>query len=66
MTEITKRDAKKALGCDSDADLARYFSINRWAVGQWGDDDAPLPKGRQWELQAKRPDLFPTSHARTD
>lgn len=62
---MTKREVKAALGIDTDAELARFFDgekpggINRWAVGQWADDE-PIPAGRQWEARAKRPDLFPT------
>lgn len=56
--EITKRQAKAALSLETDADLARYFEVNRWAVGQWPEDE-PLPARRQWELRAKHPDLFP-------
>ena len=55
--DMTKRAVKKALDLDTDADLARFFEIGRWAVGQWPDDE-PIPDGRQWELRAKRPDLF--------
>lgn len=56
---MTKREVKEALNIESDADLARYFGIGRWAVGQW-PDDAPIPQGRQWELRAKMPATFPT------
>lgn len=56
---MTKPEIKTALGLDTDADLARFFGIGRWAVGQW-PDDLPIPEARQWELRAKRPDLFPT------
>lgn len=56
--EMTKRNVKAALGFDTDAELARFFGIGRWAVGQW-PDDKPIPEGRQWQLRAKRPELFP-------
>lgn len=59
---MTKRAVKAALQLETDADLARFFGIGRWAVGQW-PDDAPIPEGRQWEARAKRPDLFPTKTA---
>lgn len=56
--DMTKRAVKEALELDTDADLARFFGIGRWAVGQWPDDE-PIPEGRQWQLRAQRPDLFP-------
>jgi hypothetical protein len=59
--DMTKRAVKEALAFETDADLARFFGIGRWAVGQW-DEDKPIPEGRQWELRAKRPDLFPTEN----
>lgn len=55
--EMTKRNVKAALG-KTDAELARIFEINRWAVGQWAEDK-PIPKGRQWQLRCLHPDLFP-------
>lgn len=57
--EMTKQSVKKALGIETDAELARQFTppIGRWAVGQW-PDDRPIPAGRQWELRAKFPDKF--------
>jgi hypothetical protein len=57
--DMTKTAVKAALELETDADLARFFGIGRWAVGQWPDDQ-PIPEARQWELRAKRPDLFPT------
>lgn len=60
--DMTKRAVKAALEIETDAALAAYFDIGRWAVGQWPDDE-PIPEGRQWELRAKRPDLFPTQAA---
>lgn len=54
---ITKRQAKHALGFTTDAELARFFGIGRWAVGQW-PDDRPIPKARAWMLAARHPDLF--------
>ena len=59
---MTKREVKTALGIQTDADLARLFGIGRWAVGQWPEDQ-PIPEGRQWQLRAKRPDLFPMPDA---
>lgn len=58
--DLTKRAIKGALGIDTDAELARFFGIGRWAVGQWPEDE-PIPEARQWQLRAKRPDLFPTA-----
>lgn len=56
--DMTKTAVKKALDIDTDAELARYFGCLRQAVDQWGVDD-PIPQARQWELRARRPDLFP-------
>lgn len=55
--DMTKRAVKTALGFETDAQLARFFGIGRWAVGQWPQDD-PIPEGRQWQARALRPDLF--------
>lgn len=57
--DITKRALKKALGIETDVEVAAFFNTSKQAVGQWGDDDAALPVGRQWEARARRPDLFP-------
>ncbi|MCC8492317.1 hypothetical protein TP46_12330 [Xanthomonas citri pv. aurantifolii] len=54
---MTKRAVKKALGLTTDAELARFFGIGRWAVGQWPQDKA-MPEGRQWQAKALRPDVF--------
>ena len=54
---MTKTEVKTALGLTTDADLARFFGINRWAVGQW-PDEKPIPELRQLQLEKKRPDLF--------
>jgi hypothetical protein len=56
--DMTKTAVKAALGFETDAELSRFFGVNRWAVGQWPDDE-PIPEGRQWQLRALRPDLFP-------
>lgn len=57
--DLTKQSLKAALGVTTDAELGRLFEppITRSAVNQWADDK-PIPKGRQWELQVRRPDLF--------
>lgn len=55
--ELTKTSLKRALGVKTDADLARFFNCRRSAVNQW-PADKPIPKGRQWEVQVRRPDLF--------
>lgn len=57
--DMTKRAVKAALGVETDAELARFFGIGRWAVGQWGGDEDEIPAGRQWELRARLPDKFP-------
>ena len=38
---MTKTAVKDALGFSTDAELARFFDIGRWAVGQW-PEDAPI------------------------
>jgi|DEB19_MinimDraft_2_1074335.scaffolds.fasta_scaffold07739_4 DNA-binding transcriptional regulator YiaG len=53
---ITKRTARERLDVN-DAGLAAFFNITPSAVSQWGDDE-PLPTPRQWELMARKPDLF--------
>lgn len=58
--DITKRQAKASLGFTKDIQLARFFRIGKGGVSIWRDD-APLPRGRQWELIARRPDLFAAS-----
>lgn len=60
--DMTKPAVKKALGIETDADLARFFDCLRQAVDQW-PDDGPIPQARQWELRARRPDLFPMRKA---
>lgn len=60
--DMTKSGVKRVLGLETDAELARFFGIGRWAVGQWSDVE-PIPEGRQWQLRAKRPDLFPVPEA---
>ena len=60
---ITKAAAKKALGLDTDAALARLFGIGRWAVGQW-PEHAPLPPLRVLQLHDWYPQTFPHSRDR--
>lgn len=55
---ITKASLKRALGLETDTELAQFFGTTKQAVGQWGDDDKPIPEGRQWQARALRPDLF--------
>lgn len=55
--DMTKQAVKSALELETDAELARFFGIGRWAVGQWPLDE-PIPEGRQWQARALRPDLF--------
>ncbi len=55
--DMTKADVKKLLSLESDAELARFFGVSRGAVFHWPDDQ-PIPESRQWELRAKRPELF--------
>lgn len=56
--KFTKREVKDALGIETDAALGRYLGVGRSAVDQWLDDE-PIPGARQWQLRAKRPDIFP-------
>lgn len=62
---ITKRSAKAALGIQADADLARFLRVSRQALTNIAEDD-PMPEGRQWQLRALRPDLFPVPAANPD
>ncbi len=62
---ITKRSAKAALGLRTDADLARVLRVKRQALTKVADD-SPLPEGRQWQLRALRPDLFPVPATQPD
>lgn len=55
--DMTKKEAKSLLGFSTDAELARFFGVSKQAVSFWHEDE-PLPEGRQWELRARRPDLF--------
>ncbi len=56
--EMTKRSVKASLGFKKDIELARFLGISKQAVGQIAEDD-PLPEGRQWQVCALRPDVFP-------
>jgi len=55
--DMTKASVKTALGVSTDAELARFFGITRAAVNLWADDK-PIPPLRQYELHARRSDLF--------
>lgn len=61
--DMTKSAVKQLLGIESDAELARFFEVSRGAVFHWPDDQ-PIPESRQWELRAKRPELFTTRRKR--
>lgn len=52
--DVTKQQAREALGLRSYAELADFFDVSRQAIDQWDR----LPEGRYWELRARRPDLF--------
>lgn len=56
--DMTKRSVKAALAFDTDVELAKFLGISKQALSRVGEDE-PLPEGRQWQLRAKRPDLFP-------
>ncbi len=53
--EITKRALRDALATN-DAGLAKFFNVTPSAVSQWADDEL-LPRARQWQVKALRPDL---------
>lgn len=53
----TIADAKKALGLDKNADLARFLGVARQALTGRGEDD-PMPDAWCWRAAHKRPDLF--------
>lgn len=55
--DMSKTAVKKVLGFESDAELARFFGLSRGAVFHWPEGD-PIPESRQWELKARRPDVF--------
>lgn len=62
MIEITKAEAKRLLGFETDAALADWFhdKPSKQAVSQWKEEE-PLPSARQWELRARNalhPDIF--------
>ena len=57
--KITVGQAKSALGIKTDAELARTLGVSKQAISNLGGDDSALPEGRQWQLRAKHPDLFP-------
>jgi hypothetical protein len=55
--DMTKAQAKELLGFTTDTELAEFFHVTKQAVGFW-PDDKPMPEGRQWEIRARRPELF--------
>lgn len=63
--DLTKKSLKRALGMKTDADLARFFGVERSAVHQW-PVNKPIPEGRQWQVRALRPDLFDKTSFRSD
>lgn len=54
---MTKPEVRKALGLETDSQLADLLGVTRSAISQW-PDDAPIPMPRQWQLKAMRPDVF--------
>ncbi len=56
--DMTKRSVKAALGFEMDVELAKFLGISKQAVSRMPEDE-PLPEGRQWQLRAERPGLFP-------
>jgi hypothetical protein len=55
--KLTKRNVKRLLDIETDADLSRYFGLTRGAAFFW-KDDAEIPEVRQIALLKKRPDLI--------
>lgn len=55
---MTKREVRDTLGLTMDKELAEFFGLGKAAISAWPEDE-PIPEGRQWQLRAKRPDLFP-------
>lgn len=55
--DMSKTAVKRLLGLQADAELARFFGLSRGAVFHWPESE-PIPESRQWELRARRPDLF--------
>ncbi len=55
--DITKAEAKTGIAVDTDAALARFLNISRQALSRYGEDDT-LPASLQWQLRARRPDVF--------
>jgi len=54
---MTKPEVRKALGLETDSQLADKLGVTRSAISQW-PDDAPIPMPRQWQLKAMHPDIF--------
>lgn len=54
---MTKPEVRKALGLETDSQLADKLGVTRSAISQW-PDDAPIPMPRQWQLKAMYPDVF--------
>lgn len=55
--QITKKDLRRLLGLDTDAELARYYGISRSSVSEWGDDD-PVPELRVLQAMQRNPEKF--------
>jgi hypothetical protein len=54
---ITKSTLRRKLNFRYDKELADFFGITQGALAQWGEND-PIPKQREWQAKALRPDLF--------
>ena len=58
MSEFwSKREVRRRLGFETDAELARFFGVSRSAVSQWPRED-PIPTLRQYMLRQLYPNLF--------
>ena len=52
MTEqMTKREARDAMGAKSDYGLAKILGTTHHAVYHWGGDDDPIPQQRDWQIR---------------
>lgn len=49
---MTKREARKLVGVETDHALALALGVRSQAVYQWGADDDPIPQQRVWQIRA--------------
>lgn len=51
---MTKKKAKTLCKASTDADLARELGCSRQSVHKWGDDEAIIPRPREWQILARQ------------